>query len=138
MFKVEKEEVMYIFEKVERDYLEAFQAHTDKCKVIDISYIERTLQASNEDVHQAIESYITMLTEQLKPEYIKSLRSSLHSMRARNKRLGNAKVSSVTVDIDLINSLNEIKTHYPDKKLTNADVIKLAVEALSKELNCEK
>lgn len=138
MFKVEKEEVVYIYEKVERDYLEAFQVHTDKSKVTDISYIEQILQASNEDVHQAIESYITMLIQQLKPEYIKSLRSSLRSVRARNKRLGNAKVSSVTVDIDLINSLNEIKTHYPDKKLTNADVIKLAVEALSKELNCVK
>ena len=79
-----------------------------------------------------------MLIEQLKPEYIKSLRASLRSARARNKRLGNSKVSSVTVDIDLINSLNDTKVYYPDEKLTNADVIKLAVDALRKELTCLK
>jgi len=135
MFKVEKEEALYIYEKVKRDYLEAFQSHTDRCKVTDTGYIERILRASNENVNQAIESYINMLIEQLKPEYIKSLRSSLRSVRSRNKRRGNIKVSSVTVDIDLINSLNDIKAHYPDQKLTHADVIKLAVEALSKELN---
>ena len=138
MFKVEKEEVVYIYEKVGRDYVDAFQAHTDKCKVTDFGHIERILRASDDEVEQAIESYINMLVEQLEPKYIKSLRSSLRSVRARNKRLGNAKVSSVTVDVDLINSLNEIKAHYPDQKLTNADVIKLAVEALNKELNCAK
>jgi hypothetical protein len=136
MFKVERDEALYIYKKIERDYLDAFQAHTDKCKVMDAGYIERILRASNESVNQAIEAYIDMLSEQLKPEYIKSLRASLRSVRARRKRLGNAKVSSITVDIDLINSLNEIKTHYPDKKLTNADVIKLAVEALRKDLAC--
>lgn len=134
MFRVEREEIFYVYKKIERDYAEAFQAHTDKCKVMDVGYIERILDASNEVVNQAIESYINMLIEQLKPEYIKSLRSSLRSVRSRNKRLGNSKVSSVTVDIDLINSLNDIKAHYPDQKLTNADVIKLAVEALRKEL----
>jgi hypothetical protein len=138
MFKVEKEEALYIYKKVERDYVEAFQAHTDKCKVMNVGYIERIHRASSDNVNQAIESYINMLIEQLKPEYIKSLRASLRSVRARNKRLGNSKVSSVTVDIDLINSLNDIKAHYPDQKLTNADVIKLAVEALRKELACLK
>jgi len=102
VFKVEKEEVLYIYNKVERE--------------------------------NVIKPYINMLIEQLKPEYIKSLRASLRSVRARNKRLGNSKVSSVTVDIDLMNSLNDIKAHYPNQKLTNADVIKLAVEALRKEL----
>lgn len=134
VFKVEREEALYIYEKVKRDYAEAFQAHTDKCKVMDVSYVERIVQASNESVNQDIESYINMLVEQLKPEYIKSLRASLRSVRSRNKRLGRSKVSSVTVDIDLINSLNDIKEYYPDEKLTNADVIKLAVEALHKEL----
>ncbi len=134
MFKMEREEVLYIYKKVERDYVEAFQAHTDKCKVMDVGYIECILRASSEEVNQAIETYIKMLISQLKPEYIKSLRASLRSVRARNKRLGNSKVSSVTVDINLINSLNNIKAYYPNEKLTNADVIKLAVEALHKEL----
>jgi DNA primase large subunit len=134
VFKVEREEAVYLYEKVKRDYVEAYQPHTDKCKVMDVSYIERIIRASNEDVNQAIESYVALLVEQLKPEYIKSLRASLRSVRARNKRLGESKVSSVTVDVGLINSLNEIKTYYPDQKLTNADVIKLAVEALHKEL----
>lgn len=138
MFKVERNEIFYVYKKVERDYVEAFQPHTDKFKVMDVRYIEQILEASNELVNQAIDSYINMLIEQLKPEYIKSLRSSLRSVRSRNKRLGNSKVSSVTVDIDLINSLNDIKAHYPDQKLTNADVIKLAVEALRKELACLK
>jgi len=138
MFKVEREEVLYIYKKVERDYVEAFQAHSDKCKVMDVRYLERVIHASSEDVNHAIDSYINMLIEQLKPEYIKSLRASLRSARARNKRLGNSKASSVTVDIDLINSLNDIKVYYPDEKLTNADVIKLAVEALRKELFCLK
>jgi len=134
MFKVEKEEVLYIYQKVKRDYVEAFQAYSDKCKVMDVRYLERVLSASNEDLDDAIDSYVNILIKQLKPEYIKSLRASLRSVRARNKRLGNSKVSSVTVDIDLINSLNDIKEYYPDEKLTNADVIKLAVEALRKEL----
>ncbi|QFI39723.1 hypothetical protein FR932_18865 [Moritella marina ATCC 15381] len=134
MFKVERNEIFYVYKKVERDYVEAFQPHTDKFKVMDVRYIELILEASNELVNQAIDSYINMLIEQLKPEYIKSLRSNLRSVRSRNKRLGESKVSSVTVDVGLINSLNEIKTYYPAQKLTNADVIKLAVEALHKEL----
>lgn len=134
MFKVERNEIFYVYKKVERDYVEAFLPHTDKFKVMDVRYIELILEASNELVNQAIDSYINMLIEQLKPEYIKSLRSNLRSVRSRNKRLGSSKVSSVTVDMDLINSLNDIKAHYPEQKLTNADVIKLAVEALRKEL----
>lgn len=134
MFKVEREEALYLYKKVKRDYTEAYQTHTDKCRVMDIRHIKRIIRASNEGVDQAIESYVNLLVEQLKPEYIKSLRASLRSVRSRNKRLGKSKVSSVTVDVDLINSLNDLKTYYPDQKLTSADVIKLAVEALHKEL----
>lgn len=83
MFKVEREETLYIYKKVERDYVEAFQAYTNKSKVMDVGYIERILRASNENVNQAIENYINMLIEQLKPDYIKSLRASLRSVRAR-------------------------------------------------------
>jgi len=75
-----------------------------------------------------------MIIGQLKPEYIKSLRANLRSVSARNKRLEDSKVTSVTVDMDLINSLNNIKAYSLDEKLTNADVIKLSVEALLKEL----
>ncbi|EDM67840.1 hypothetical protein PE36_17785 [Moritella sp. PE36] len=64
--------------------------------------------------------------------------ASMTSVRVINKHLGNSKVSSVIVDINLINSLNHIKGYYPDEKLTNADVIKLTVEALHKELACLK
>jgi len=127
VFKVEREEALYLYNKVKCDYEEAYQAHTDKCRVMDISHIKRIIRASNEDVDKAIESYVNLLVEQLKPDYIKSLRASLRSVRSRNKRLGKFKVSSVTVDVDL-------KTYYSDQKLTNADVIKLAVEALHKEL----
>ncbi|SGZ09056.1 hypothetical protein [Moritella viscosa] len=101
---------------------------------MDVSHIKRIIRASNEDVDKAIESYVNLLVEQLKPDYVKSLRASLRSVSSRNKRLGKSKVSSVTVDVDLINSLNDLKTYYSDQKLTNADVIKLAVEALHKEL----
>ncbi len=93
MFKVEREEVLYIYKKVERDYVAAFQAHSDKCKVMDVRYLERVLSASSEDVNQAIDSYINMLIEQLRPEYIKSLRANLRSVRSRNKCRGNSKVS---------------------------------------------
>lgn len=134
MFKVEREEAFYLYEKVKRDYTQASQAHTDKCKVMDVSYIERIVRASDEELNEAIESYVNLLIEQLNPEYIKSLRASLRSVRARNKRFGNAKVTSVTVDVDLINSLNDLKTYYPNQKLTNADIIKLAIEALHNEL----
>ena len=134
MFKVEREEALYLYNKVKRDYEEAYQAHTDKCRVMDVSHIKRIIRASNEDVDKAIESYVTLLVEQLKPDYIKSLRASLRSVRSINKRLVKSKVRSVTVDVDLINSLNDLKTYYSDQKLTNADVIKLAFEALHKEL----
>ena len=134
MFKVEREEAFYLYEKVKRDYTQASRAHTDKCKVMDVSYIERIVRASDEELNEAIESYVNLLIEQLNPEYIKSLRASLRSVRARNKRFGNAKVTSVTVDVDLINSLNDLKTYYPNQKLTNADIIKLAIEALHNEL----
>lgn len=134
MFKVEREEAFYLYEKVKRDYTQASQAHTDKCKVMDVSYIERIVRASDEKLNEAIESYVNLLIEQLNPEYIKSLRASLRSVRARNKRFGNAKVTSVTVDVDLINSLNDLKTYYPNQKLTNADIIKLAIEVLHNEL----
>jgi len=134
MFKVEREEAFYLYEKVKRDYTQASQAHTDKCKVMDVSYIEQIVRASDEELNEAIESYVNLLIEQLNPEYIKSLRASLRSVRARNKRFGNAKVTSVTVDVDLINSLNDLKTYYPNQKLTNADIIKLAIEALHNEL----
>lgn len=134
MFKVEREEAFYLYEKVKRDYTQASQAHTDKCKVMDVSYIERIVRASDEELNETIESYVNLLIEQLNPEYIKSLRASLRSVRARNKRFGNAKVTSVTVDVDLINSLNDLKTYYPNQKLTNADIIKLAIEALHNEL----
>jgi hypothetical protein len=65
VFKVEREEALYIYKKIERDYVDAFQAHTDKCKVMDVGYIERILRASSESVNQAIEAYTNMLIEQL-------------------------------------------------------------------------
>lgn len=68
MFKVESNEIFYIYKKVERDYVDAFQPHTDKFKVMNLRYIEQILEASNELVNKHIDSYINMLIEQLKPE----------------------------------------------------------------------
>ena len=98
----------------------------------------------NEGRDTVITEYLNLLDQHLTLEYKKALSSSLRTYRSRAAKLNNSnQVSSITVSKDVIDKVSSLLLAINLKsksksKITQGDVVNLALDVLIKKLNVKK
>ncbi|QUM78770.1 hypothetical protein HWV00_21085 (plasmid) [Moritella sp. 24] len=136
-FKMSSYEAIVVWGKVKSDLINAVGFGCDFSRVANDDIGNQIAGLSGDELELYLKDYSISLGEVLKPDYLKSLRSTMRAKRSREKKmLGENKVSSMTLDIGLKEEINLLVDHInadPDNKnrVYQVDVVRMAIADLT-------
>lgn len=139
-FKMNTYEAMTTWGKVKSDLINAVGFGCDFSRVASDDIGDKLVSLKGEELDLYLKDYSIALGEVLKPDYLKSLRSTMRANRSREKKmLSENKASSMTLDIGLkeeINLLVECINANPDntKRVYQVDVVRMAIADLTAKI----